>query len=108
MFQNKRRENKVNALLDELCLIDVRNTRVSDLSGGQRKRLYRMEMVIDGDLLILDEPTSGLDSKTADTILELLKKYRFSWTCRIMYYPRTIGEISLRTNWYCFVTFFDW
>lgn len=68
------KENKVNALLDELCLVDVRNTRVSDLSGGQRKRLsIAMEMVIESDLLILDEPTSGLDSKTADTILELLK-----------------------------------
>ena len=68
------KENKVNALLDELHLIDVRDTRVSDLSGGQRKRLsIAMEMVIDSDLIILDEPTSGLDSKTADTILVLLK-----------------------------------
>jgi ABC-type multidrug transport system ATPase subunit len=66
--------NKVNALLDELSLAEVQNTRVTDLSGGERKRLsIAMEMVVESDLLILDEPTSGLDSKTGDMILKVLK-----------------------------------
>ena len=69
------KEAKVQALLQELSLTEESNTRVGDLSGGQRRRLtIAMELVIDSDILFLDEPTSGLDTRTADTILVLLKE----------------------------------
>lgn len=48
--------------LEELDLVEQRDTRIRDLSGGERRRTAcGMELVGDPRVLLLDEPTSGLD-----------------------------------------------
>lgn len=50
---------------------------VSQLSGGQRKRLALAAVLLSGaDLLILDEPTNHLDSEMAGWLEEFLKNFR--------------------------------
>jgi len=54
--------NDVNNIAKELGLSQRLDTRVSQLSGGQKKRVsVGYEMVAAPQALILDEPTSGLD-----------------------------------------------
>ena len=47
-------------------------TRIGDLSGGERRRLYLLSVIIDApNILLLDEPTNDLDIET----LNILENY---------------------------------
>ncbi|CAM0952659.1 unnamed protein product [Alopecurus aequalis] len=64
----------VDALVSDLALSRVADTRVKDLSGGERRRVsIGVEAVHDPAVLILDEPTSGLDSASAVQIVAALR-----------------------------------
>lgn len=55
-------QKKINELLDILTLADVKNKKISKLSGGMRRRVgIAQAMLNDPEILILDEPTAGLD-----------------------------------------------
>ena len=52
------------------------NTRVSKLSGGERRRLYLLTILMrNPNLLILDEPTNDLDIVTLNILEEYLADY---------------------------------
>lgn len=51
--------------------------KTGELSGGQRKRLALVSVLIaPSDVLVLDEPTNHLDSEMSTYLEERLKKYR--------------------------------
>lgn len=55
---------------------DMLNTRVSRLSGGEKRRLYLLTILMKNpNLLILDEPTNDLDIVTLNILEEYLKEY---------------------------------
>lgn len=57
-----RREEKLEQLLNELDIADLRNQRADSLSGGQKRRLeITRALVTDPDFMLLDEPFAGLD-----------------------------------------------
>lgn len=56
------RDAAVGRVLEEVGLTEHADTRVEDLSGGQRKRAgVAVELIDEPGLLFLDEPTTGLD-----------------------------------------------
>jgi len=59
----KFRQILIDNILDTLKLLKVKDVRVDQLSGGQKKRLsIALEMIDNPPIMFLDEPTTGLDS----------------------------------------------
>ena len=58
---------------------DMLNNRISQLSGGERRRLYLLTVLMQKpNMLILDEPTNDLDIVTLNILEEYLKEYQGS------------------------------
>lgn len=58
---------------------DMLNNKLSTLSGGERRRLYLLTVLMrQPNLLILDEPTNDLDIVTLNVLEEYLKEYQGS------------------------------
>ncbi len=69
-------ESQAKIMLTKVGIFDF-EARVETLSGGQRKRVALVSVLMsDTDLLILDEPTNHLDSEMAGWLEEYLKKFR--------------------------------
>ncbi|HCD19036.1 ABC transporter ATP-binding protein [Macrococcoides caseolyticum subsp. caseolyticum] len=55
----------------------VHGTYISKLSGGERKRLYLLSILIQGpNVLLLDEPTNDLDTETLTVLEQYLESFR--------------------------------
>ena len=67
-------EVKVKQILSKLKITNL-DQPISELSGGQKKRIGMAKVLItDPDLLILDEPTNHLDLEMIEWLEEYLKK----------------------------------
>lgn len=65
----------VDKTLQDVEMAHRRNALISELSGGQRKRVsIGVELLADPKLFFLDEPTSGLDPGLDKKMMQLLRK----------------------------------
>lgn len=63
----------VNDILDHLSLGDLAKRQISELSGGQRRRVFiARALAQDARVLLLDEPFSGVDQTAEQEIVDTL------------------------------------
>jgi len=64
---------KIEELLDFAQLVEKRNVKVDDLSGGMKRRLtIARALVSEPEILMLDEPTTGLDPQARHILWDRL------------------------------------
>ena len=62
MRRTRERRERVDQLLEQVGLFEVRDRQASKLSGGMKRRLGIAQTLIhDPAIMIVDEPTVGLD-----------------------------------------------
>ena len=65
---------KAQTLLEFISLLDKADEKITNLSGGMKRRLLLARALInDPDLIVLDEPTTGLDPQARHLVWQKLR-----------------------------------
>ncbi|CAM5692986.1 hypothetical protein SPURM210S_07965 [Streptomyces purpurascens] len=69
-----RRRDRVERVLDIVDLTHKAGTKVSQLSGGEKRRLdFATAVYGNPELIFLDEPTTGLDIQSRDALWDAVQ-----------------------------------
>ena len=86
---------KINHLLDILSLSDVKKKKISNLSGGMKRRVgIAQAMLNDPEILVMDEPTAGLDPAGRDEILGLVSKMHRELGITILLVSHSMEDVA--------------
>ncbi len=68
-------EERIEQILKQFGILDLKDTLTTKLSGGEKQRLKLSQMLLsDPDIILMDEPISNLDKENADIITKLIEE----------------------------------
>ncbi|XP_017770298.1 PREDICTED: ATP-binding cassette sub-family G member 8 isoform X2 [Nicrophorus vespilloides] len=68
--------DRINVLIEDLGLEQVRNTKVSAMTISERRRLnVACHLLLDTDIVVLDQPTRGMDIFDTFFLVEYLRQW---------------------------------
>ena len=74
-FPNEAIRSRSAELLNQVDLTRWQDNLSGNMSGGQQQRVaIARALAMNPALILADEPTGNLDTKTADTVIELMRK----------------------------------
>lgn len=78
-FNRESTKEDIESVEKSLCIVgmnDMRDKKLSSLSGGQLQRVFLAKLIAQNpDIILLDEPTNHLDFKYQLEIVEFFKKW---------------------------------
>ncbi|MBE3102106.1 MAG: ABC transporter ATP-binding protein, partial [Firmicutes bacterium] len=76
IFTGRAKRDRAKELLEMVGLSNRKNSKLSQLSGGEQQRVaIAIGLANNPKLLLADEPTGSVDSKTAENILDVFREF---------------------------------
>lgn len=92
-ISSKIRDERIDSILSELELSDLKKRFPHELSGGQRQRLaLGQALIIRPQVLFLDEPFSALDAMLKEKLQDSLKKLLQKRQCLMVMVTHDLQE----------------
>ena len=90
----KATSEQINAILEQVGMLEYANRKPNELSGGQKQRIaIARALVKDPEIIMADEPTGALDSNTGKQIFDTLKELSKTKLIIIVSHDRDFAEI---------------
>lgn len=94
-LSGKELDKRVDEVLDVIELKEQRNQRVSEFSGGMKRRVnIGAALMNEPKLFILDEPTVGIDPQSRHHILETVKTLNQEKGMTVIYTSHYMEEVE--------------
>ena len=75
-MKDKKNQEKMKDVLQELGLSGTENKKVYELSGGEQQRVAVAKIILkNADLILADEPTASLDCENKKYVLDLFRRF---------------------------------
>ncbi len=85
LYEAENPAGRVDALLEQVGLLEKRDSQVKQMSGGQQQRLsVALALVNEPVIAFLDEPTTGLDPGARRELWETVKSIRDAGTTVVL------------------------
>lgn len=94
-YSREKINEKIDEILNELKIVDLKKREIISLSGGQKQKIaFASLLALDYDIYILDEATSMLDFESREMVLDLIREIN-SRGKTIIQITHFLEEISL-------------
>ena len=98
-LRKKSDDKKVDEILQQLMLHELRNRRIGALSGGQLQRVFIAKALVhDPKILILDEPNTGVDQQSINLFFGILKELNSKQGITIIWSSHDLDAVNKLAN----------
>jgi zinc transport system ATP-binding protein len=95
----KNDQFKINAILQDLGIVNLKKRMFSELSGGQQQKvLLARALVSSPEVLIFDEPSTALDPESRESFFQLLERLNKKNGIAIILITHDTGYIGKYAN----------
>ena len=92
-------ENKIDEILQQLWIHELRDRRIGELSGGQQQRVFIAKALVNSPkILILDEPVTGIDQQSIDLFYSILRKLNSKQKITIIWSSHDLDAVNQLAN----------
>ncbi len=92
-------ENKIDKILQQLWIHELRERRIGELSGGQQQRVFIAKALVNNPkILILDEPVTGIDQQSIDLFYSILSELNSKQKITIIWSSHDLDAVNKLAN----------
>ena len=98
-LRNEFDENKIDKILQQLWIHELRNRRIGELSGGQQQRVFIAKALVNNPkILIMDEPVTGIDQQSIELFYSILRELNSKQKITIIWSSHDLDAVNLLAN----------
>lgn len=92
-------ENRIDQILQELWIHELKKRKIGELSGGQQQRVFIAKALVNNPkLLILDEPVTGIDQQSIELFYSILKELNSKQKITIIWSSHDLDAVNRLAN----------
>ena len=98
-LRNESDEKRIDEILQQLWIHELRNRRIGELSGGQLQRVFIAKALVNNPkILILDEPVTGIDQQSIELFYSILRELNSKQKITIIWSSHDLDAVNQLAN----------